>query len=188
MSVEEKIKKLEEMNEKAALGATTWRTIGPGGNRGFRAIENDPGVVGERLENPNAVTFARGRAFFDRAYALKLAAIYHAPGDVSIAMVARYQDGQPFARLVIPVLAQGPEAVQAIPNGRSRFSYTLTVDAKLEKGFAVGGARMAAVLEAFNLLNTRNEVEEDVTTGPLFRTVTAIQPPRAIRLGARVGF
>jgi len=165
------------------FGGTASKTDGPGGNLGFQVTENDAGVVGERLENPNAETDSRGRLFFDRAFTLKLAAIYHAPGDVRAAVVARYQDGQPFARLVIPAgLAQGPDPVQAIPNGRSRFTYTMTVDAHLQKGFQIGRARVAVALELFNLLNTANEVEEDVTTGPQFRAVAAVQPPRAFLL------
>jgi len=52
----------------------------------------------------------------------------------------------------------------------------------------VAGARVAGIVEVFNLLNTRNEVEKDVTTGPTFRMPTAIQPPRAARLGFRITF
>jgi hypothetical protein len=171
------------------LGATAYRSVGPGDNRGFRASENDPGLVGELGETPNALTYSTGRLFFDRAYTLKIAGVYHAPGDVRLGLVARYQDGQPFARVVVsPALNQGPEAVQAIPNGRSRFTYTLTLDARVEKGFALGRWRPALVLEAFNLLDTANEVEEDVATGPSFRQPTAIEPPRAFRLGLRLDF
>jgi hypothetical protein len=32
------------------------------------------------------------------------------------------------------------------------------------------------------------EVEEDIVYGPSFRTVTAVQPPRVLRLGVRFGF
>jgi len=171
------------------LGATAYRSDGPGGNRGFQASENDQGLIGERLENPNATTFSRGRLFFDRAFTIKLSSRYRAPGDVRLGFVARYQDGQPFSRLVIaPFLNQGAEAVQAIPNGRSRFTYTLTVDARVEKGFRIGGLRLAAVVEAFNLTNGALEVEEDVLTGPGFRTITAVQPPRIFRLGMRLDF
>ena len=95
-----------------------------------------------------------------------------------------------FAVLACPLaaLAQGPEAVQAIPNGRSRFTYTLTVDARAEKGFAAGRTRVSFVAESFNLLNTANEVEEDVVSGPAFRTTTTVQPPRSFRLGMRLDF
>ena len=171
------------------VGGTASKSEGPIGNRGFRVSENDHGLIGERLETPNADTYSRGRLFFDRAYTVKLAASYRAPGDVRVATIARYQDGQPFARLVIPTeLNQGPEAVQAIPNGRSRFTYTLTLDARLEKGLRVGRARVAAALEVFNLLGTSNEVEEEVTTGPSFRTKSALQPPRAFLLELRADF
>jgi hypothetical protein len=171
------------------LGGTAARSNGPAAHRGFQVEENDQGLAGERLEDPNALTHVRGRTFFDRAFTLKLAAAYHAPADLRLALVARYQDGQPFARLVIaPDLAQGPEAVRAIPNGRSRFTYTLTVDARLEKGVTLGRARIAALLDAFNLLDMHNEIEEDVVSGATFRAVSAVQPPRALRLGLRVDF
>ncbi|HEV7499350.1 MAG TPA: hypothetical protein VGQ33_05060, partial [Vicinamibacteria bacterium] len=63
----------------------------------------------------------------------------------------------------------------------------LTIDAKIEKGFAVHrGARLAAVLEAFNLRGTGIEVEENVTWGPYYRETSAVQPPRSLRLGMRL--
>src|SRR5207253_1953235 len=111
------------------------------------------------------------------------------PGDWRVGVVARYEDGQPFARwLLVPDLRQGPTLVAVEPRGRSRFMYTLTVDARLEKGFAVGRSRAAAVLEGFNLLNMANEIEEDVLTSPLYRSVSATQPPRVLRLGLRFTF
>ena len=65
-----------------------------------------------------------------------------------------------------------PEAVQALQ----------------EKGIDVGRTRLSAVVEGFNLLGTAHEVEEDVLTGAGFRTPTAQQPPRALRLGLRLDF
>jgi len=59
-------------------------------------------------------------------------------------VIARYQDGQPFARMVVvPGLNQGPEAVLAIFNGRSRFTYTGTLDIRMPKEFSRGGRRTA---------------------------------------------
>ena len=103
--------------------------------------------------------------------------------------MARYQDGQPFSRLaIVPDLSQGPEAINGYRLGRTRFTFTLSLDAHVEKTFSVAGARVAGIVDVFNLLNTRNEFEEDVTTGPTFRKPTAIQPPRAARLGFRITF
>jgi hypothetical protein len=188
-------------------GATASRTEMAGANRGFRVIENDQGVLGELYDDPNADTHSRGRGFFDRAFTVKLAAACRAPGDWRFGAVARYQDGQPFGRLVVvPDLAQGPEAVPATPRGQiarggavddegryvvpsgHRFTFTLTVDARVEKGLLFGTRRLALFAEAFNLLGTGNEVEEDALSGPGFRTPTAVQPPRVVALGLRLDF
>ncbi len=188
-------------------GATASRTEIEGGNRGFRAGENDQGLLGELYDNPNAHIYVRGRSFFDRAYTIKLAGVCRAPGDWRLAAVARYQDGQPFGRLVVVAdLAQGAEAVAGTPRGQTgplgatdplgrplttdghRFTYSLTVDARIEKGLRFGSWRVALVAEAFNLLDMRNEVEEDVMWGPAFRSPTAVQPPFVVRLGARLDF
>jgi hypothetical protein len=180
------------------LMASAWRTrfdgtafgaSGLGANRGFGALEADTGAVGELFENPNARTYAWGHTFFDREYVMKWWNGYVAPRDVLLSAVARYQDGQPFSRVVIaPDLTQGPEAIPAYRRGRTRFTYTLTLDAHVQKSLRVGGARLTAVVEVFNLLNNSKEVEENVVTGGLFRTTTAVQPPRAVRIAARVGF
>jgi hypothetical protein len=174
---------------RVLVGGMAFRNIGPGGSRGFRSVENDQGVIGERLENPNATTFSKGRLFFDRSYTARIAVAYRGPRDWKLAALAWYQDGQPFSRLVIaPELGQGPEAIQAIANGRSRFTYALSLDARVEKGVKLGRVRVAGVLEVFNLLDMANEVEERVVSGASFREVTAVQPARALRLGARVEF
>jgi len=189
-------------------GATASRTELRGANRGFRVTENDPGLPGELFDDPNADTYAEGRSFFDRAYTLKLAASWHAPRGFRLGVVARYQDGQPFARLVVvPDLAQGPEAIPATTRGQTfgrvvssdpegrplsadghRFTYTLTVDARLEKAWSFGKRRLALVAEVFNLGGLRHEVEEDPVWGAGFRVPTALQPPQAVRLGARLDF
>ncbi len=169
------------------LGATAHRSDGAGAYRGFRPGENDQGLVGDLFDEPNAGTNARGRLFADRAYTIKLSGSWRAPGDTRLGAVARYQDGQPFARLLLAQLPQGLTPVQAIPNGRARFTFIATLDARVEKGFAVGGRRRAAlVLEGFNLTQRGNEVEEDVASGSGYRLVTFRQPPRVVRLGLRL--
>lgn len=171
------------------IAGTASTASGSGGNRGFRAIENDQDVPGELATNPNAATYARGRLFTDRAYTIKWTTVYRLPRDISLGAIARYQDGQPFARMVVvPALNQGAEAIQAFANGRSRFAFTGTLDVRLRKGFRAGAARIDAIVDAYNLLNMTKEVEEYVVTGPRFREITAIQPPRAIHLGARLSF
>jgi hypothetical protein len=174
---------------RVLLGATAHRSDGSGAWRGFRPAENDQGGVGDLFDDPNTRTFARGRLFSDRAYTIKLTGTWQAPFGLRLGGAARYQDGQPFARLVIAELPEGPTAVQAIPNGRARFTYALTLDARIEKSFAVGSrARLSAVAEGFNLSQRGHEVEEVVVSGSAYRRVTFRQPPLAVRLGLRLGF
>jgi len=171
------------------LGATAFLADGVAGYQGFHGIENDPGVPGDVYTDPNAGLFSRGRLFNDRAYTIKLTSIYRFPGSVTLGAIARYQDGQPFSRLVIATnLTQGPEAIRAFANGGSRFTYTGTLDVRLQKEFLLAGTRVALVADGYNIVNLGNEVEERVVTGPAFRTVTAIQPPLTVRFGLRLAF
>jgi hypothetical protein len=170
-------------------GASANQSEGPAANVGFGALENDPDALADAFVDPNASTFARGRIFSDRAYTIKISSVLRLPYGVHAGIVARYQDGQPFSRLVIvPGLNQGAEAIRAFPNGGSRFTFTETVDTRLQKSFAVGRDSIDVVLDVFNLLNTQNEVEERTVTGATFRTVTAVQPPRTVHAGVRFTF
>jgi hypothetical protein len=171
------------------VGGTASASVGSGGNRGFTAFENDQAIDGELYSNPNAQTYARGRLFNDRAYTIKLLTVYRLPWDLRLGAIVRYQDGQPFSRMVVvPGLNQGAEAIQAFANGRSRFSYRSTADVRLQKGLAAGKARLDLIVDAYNLLNMATEVEEYVVTGPRFRETTAVQPPRSFHLGVRAAF
>lgn len=171
------------------VGGTALRSKGPAGNLGFDPEDNDHGVAGESYGSPNATTHSTGRVLFDRGYGLKVAASYAGPRGINLGLVGRYADGQNFARVVIvPDLPQGPEAIRAFNNGRTKFTFTMTLDAKAEKGFRVRGGRLSAAVESFNLLNTRNEVEEDTVTGATWRLSTATQPPRVVRFALRAEF
>jgi hypothetical protein len=100
-------------------GGTAGRAEATSANRGFLVTENDQGLVGEVLTDPNAATNARGRPFTERGYTIKTAGIYRFPHDVRLGIAARYQDSQHFARLVIvPGLNQGVEAIRASSTGR----------------------------------------------------------------------
>jgi len=171
------------------FGGTTYRAEAAGANRGYRSDENDQGSLGELQLDPNATLNARGRLFFDRAYVIKLSGDYRAPGDVNVGVASRYQDGQPFARVVVADgLGQGVDIVPAYPRGGQRFTYTLTLDARVRKGFAIGARRLDVIVEVFNVLDLAHEVEEYIVTGVRFRTVTAVQPPREARVGLRFAF
>ena len=125
----------------------------------------------------------------DRAFTIKWTTLYRFPGNVSAGAIARYQDGQPFSRIVVVSgLNQGAEGVQAYPNAGSRFTFTSSLDLRLQKGFRSGRTRIDAVLDAYNLLTRSNEVEERVVTGMDYRRSTAIEPPQSLHVGLRVSF
>jgi hypothetical protein len=182
---------LERASERlfVLFGATAYLAEGSGGSRGYGPRENDHDVPGELFTNPNAATYARGRLFSDRGFTIKWTTLYRMPYDVTFGAIARYQDGQPFSRMVVVRdLNQGAEAVQAYPNGGTRFTFTGTLDLRVQKGVRIGAGRLDVMLDAYNLLTRSNEVEEYVVTGPAFRTSTAIQPPPSVHLGVRVTF
>jgi hypothetical protein len=172
------------------VGAMAYLTRASASSPGFTALENDQGLLGQRFTDPNAQPFEPGSIFFDRSYVLKWMTVYEAPHDIHAAVTARYQDGQPFTRLVLaPDLNQGPEIIQAYRPGRTRFLYTVTIDAQISKGFRFGHGREASlVVNVYNLTNQANEVEENPITGASFRLTTAVQPPRTIRVGFNVKF
>lgn len=171
------------------FGATASAAEGMAGNRGYDPFENDQDALGELFTNPNATTYAKGRLFADRAYTIKWTMVYRFPGDIRLGGIARYQDGQPFARFVIGEgLSQGPEAVRAYPNGRNRFTFTGTFDLRAQKRFTIGTTRLDGILDVYNLFTRSNEVEEYVVTGAAFRTSTFIEPTPSVHLGVRVTF
>jgi hypothetical protein len=172
------------------VGAMAYRSQATAGGSGYGVDQNDQGVIGNTFADPNMTTYAYGRPFFDRAYVLKWSTLYRGPHDVRAAITARYEDGQPFSRLVLAQgLAQGGELVPAYPDGLTRFTFTVTIDARVEKGFALGhGRRIVLALDAFNLTNMANQVEENPLSGPTFRQTTAVQPPGTIRLGFKFEF
>jgi hypothetical protein len=172
------------------FAATASIAEGFAGNRGYDAFENDQDTLGELYTNPNAATYAEeGRLFADRAFTIKWTTVYRFPGDIHLGAIARYQDGQPFARLVIAEdLNQGAEAIRAYPNGKNRFTFTGSLDLRVQKPFTVGKTRLDAVFDVYNLLTRGNEVEEYVVTGEAFRTPTAIQPPASVHVGVRLTF
>jgi hypothetical protein len=171
------------------MGITAGRSEALSANRGFGPLENDTALLGEVFINPNAATFAKGRVFTERGYTIKIASTFQMGHDVDVGLIARYQDGQHFARLVIMEgLNQGAEAVRAFPNGKTRFTFSGTLDARLQKALRAGGRRVTAIVDAYNLLNLAYEVEEFSVTGATSRLTSAVQPPRVVQVGLKLSF
>jgi hypothetical protein len=172
------------------VGAMAYLTRGGAASPGFTALENDQGVIGDRFIDPNAAPFEPGSNFFDRSYVLKWSTIYDNGRGFHTGVSARYQDGQPFTRLVVAQdLNQGPEVIQAYRVGATRFLFTVTIDAEIAQAFRFGRNReFQFTVDVFNLANQANEVEENPIGGPTFRQTTAVQPPRTLRVGFKIKF
>jgi hypothetical protein len=171
------------------MGITAGRSEALSANRGFGPLENDAAVLGEVYTNPNARDHAQGRVFTERGYTIKFAGTYHFRHEIDAGLIGRYQDGQHFARLVVlDGLNQGIEAVRAFRNGRTRFTFSMTVDGRMQKRFMLGGRQMTLLVDAYNMFNQALEVEEFSVTGDMSRLKIAVQPPRVIQVGLRIPF
>ena len=171
------------------MGATAGRSEIIAASRGFGPLENDNGVVGEAFIDPNARTFAQGRPFTERGYTLKWSGAYRWNTGAAFGLVARYEDGEHFSRLVIvPDLNQGAEAVRAFRSGKTRFTFINTLDARYQQPIRVGSHTVVASADVYNLLNTPLEIEEFSVTGPLSRKTTAVQPPLAVHFRLTIPF
>ncbi len=167
-------------------------------NPGNAPWENDPGVVGSLLADPNTLLNATGRTYFDRAYLARFyggAILPRAAGALQAGWVVSYWDGLAFGRrLLVEGLEQGPLVVMATPRGSPqgghRTKYNLIVDLRLSRSVALpkGGLRLWA--DIFNLPNLSHATRERDWSGPDFnrRLPLAIQPPRFLRLGVDYEF
>jgi hypothetical protein len=167
--------------------ALTWAKA-PAGAIGFLPTENDQHAPGNMFVDANRATYAWGQLFQDRSHAAKIGAIYRFASGLTIGALARYLDGQPFARLVAvnEGLTQGPTLVRAYRNGGAAFCYQGTLDVRVQRAFRVGRATVTAGLDVYNLPGMQKEVTEYVVAGPRFRETTETQPPRTGLVSLRI--
>jgi hypothetical protein len=171
-----------------SLSGRSYRDVGEG-NVGNEPFENDTGIPGDLFDDPNTLINAEGRLFFDRAFTGKIALTARGPKGLDLGAAVRYWDGQPFARhLFFENLGQGFVIVQALPRGRARLAFNMTVDVRVEREFAVGRGTLGLALDAFNLFNQTRETGEVVRTGETYRDPTFVQPARTLALQARIRF
>ena len=158
---------------------------GPAAAVGFLPTENDQDVLGNLFVDPNAATNARGQLFpgpfahrEDRR---------HLP--VSLAHPPRRDrplSGRPAVRA--PRRRSGSHAgtdgraLRTRTAGRRSPTRARSTSA-CRRCSRPGASQVAAVLDVYNLPNLGNEVTEYVVSGTMFRTPTALQPPRTVAGG-----
>lgn len=167
-------------------------------NPGNAVYENDPGVIGALLLDPNTAIHAAGRSFVDRAYVGKIQASYRLPrawGGFELASVADYTDGLVFARqLLVTGLPQGPflvaTTVRGSPEGGNRAQYVMNWNLRITRQFGLPIGRFAVSADILNVINAGEKLQENDLSGPSFnlRLPVAIQSPRFVQFGFRYEF
>lgn len=67
-----------------------------------------------------------------------------------------------------------------------RFTFHMTLDARLRHALRLADSELAVILDGFNLLGSGTEILEDLRTGPMWRTSTEMMPGRALLLRLEV--
>jgi hypothetical protein len=170
------------------LAMKSWGPANPGDS----PLENDPGIIGALLADPNTAVNASGRAWFDRAFAGKIQLGARLPrrfGGIEIANVANYLDGLPFARqLLVTGLPQGPmliaTTVRGSPEGGNRAEFAINWNLSLSRELPLPRGSLRLALDILNVTNANNRLQENDLAGPNFnqRLPVAIEPPRFVRL------
>ena len=102
------------------FGGSAYRSKASGPTGAITPARTIQGLLGEVFTNPNATTHARGRLFYDRAFVMKVLGGYQSKGPLGAWFMARYQDGQPFARVVVAEgLNQGRRDRAGLPARRT---------------------------------------------------------------------
>jgi hypothetical protein len=166
---------------------------------GTFADRNDPGAIDEASADANARVNQRGRYDHDRSFHLKLLAALEPLAGLWASAALRYRDGEPFTRYLaadeqpygeLPAgsLPQGPTQLAAVPRGRPRFTFTMTLDVRVAYDVDLGGTALRIGLDALNLLGSGTELLEDPRTGPTFRAPLEMVPGRAVFATASLGW
>ena len=173
-------------------------TLGPT-NPGDSVFENDPGIVGTLLMDPNTTIHAIGRSFVDRAWVAKIQVTYRLPsawGGFELASTLDYLDGLAFGReLLVTGLPQGPFLVQATrrgwsPQGGYRSDDVINWNLRVHRDFSLPTGTLSGNLDILNVLDSDANLQESDLTNSTFllRLPLATQPPRNIRIGLRYEF
>jgi hypothetical protein len=147
------------------------------------------------FNNPNTLTNAHGRTFWDRPRMLRVSGVYEWKWGLRFASAYRYQTGQPLYRSVLAVstlegvpLTQGPIEILAESQGAAVQPSVHLLDVRAEKAFSLGNAgRLDLVFDLFNSLNA-NTATEMASRGGAFGAIVEILPPRVARIGVRYRF
>lgn len=105
--------------------------------------------------------------------------------------------GRPLADGSVSTANFDVRAVEFIPRNAGTGSDFFTMSLRVSRAFQLGGSRLDALVEAFNVTDRTNAITRNMTFGqgsypanPVasFNTVTAVGDPRTLQFGLRVSF
>ncbi|MBN1224984.1 MAG: hypothetical protein JXB23_17175, partial [Candidatus Aminicenantes bacterium] len=139
--------------------------------------------------NPNMYINSRGVLDLDKTHSIKLSGVYLAPLGFVIGVNYVGQSGFPYQRYFQIQLNQGASSFSGELPGAQRTPFQHLIDLRIEKSFTVGKLRPRIFFEVFNLLNSNTAIEIGAQyDSPTYEEITAIIPPRILRLGVGIQF
>jgi hypothetical protein len=126
----------------------------------------------------------------------KVSGTFEAPYGIRLSPLLRHQAGANFARQISVGAATATAAgaifsgtINAEPLNARRHDNITVLDMKIERAFPLGrGVRLRAFMDLFNITNSNAVETRTIATGTSFLRPTAVLPPRAARIGARLSF
>lgn len=146
--------------------------------------------LGDDFNNPNLNINREGAKIDkDSTHVVKIIGTYVFPGELTVSTNLKYFTGQPLLETItLRGLNQGTVTIAAYPRGTNRLDNVTLWDFRVSKVFNVGGTRMEAMLDIFNLLNQSAATNIIANLGPTYGRISQILPPRVARLGFQVRF
>ncbi len=103
--------------------------------------------------------------------------------------VVRFQQGDPWARIVSARLNYGTQSVLAEPFGARRRDNVTIVDLRTERRFQLSKGWSASLfVDGYNLLNSNAATSIITTTGTSFLRPSTIVAPRVAKIGAKLSW
>jgi hypothetical protein len=153
------------------------------------------------LTDPNSYVNRGGPVATDREWQFKLGGNYIGPWGINLGGFYQFGTGIPLYRTYTVTLAQGTATVVADPWDTFRGDDFSRLDLRAEKAFSLGERMSFAVMaDVFNVFNENNATSRSGFTGSYnpttgifvpgqrFERAMVVQPPRLLRLGARLRF
>jgi len=145
--------------------------------------------AGGEWNNPNMYVNSRGVLDLDKTHSIKLSGVYLAPYGITIGVNYVGQSGFPYQRYAGFELNQGLNYFSGELPGAQRTAFQHLIDLRIEKSFVAGKIQPRIFFEVFNLLNANTAISIGAQNdSPTYNQITAILPPRILRVGVGLQF